>query len=76
MSKLLLTIYPNIEPVCFKMCGQIISSVRRDNLTTHFATLILTLILTMSIYSDYLGNPDSKTNQVDVGSISIRRRSE
>ena len=31
------TISPNIEPVGGKMCGHIISSVRRDNLTTHFA---------------------------------------
>ena len=33
-----LKISPNIEPVCGKMCGQIISSVRRDNLTTHLAS--------------------------------------
>ena len=33
-----LTRCTNIEPVCGKMYGQIISSVRRDNLTTHFAT--------------------------------------
>ena len=32
------TIYLNIEPFCCKMCGKIISSDRRDNLTTHFAT--------------------------------------
>jgi len=34
------TISPNIEAFCGKMCGHItcISSDRRDNLTTHFAT--------------------------------------
>ena len=31
----LLTISPNIEPLCDKMCGQIISSVRRDNQSDH-----------------------------------------
>ena len=34
----LLTISPDIEPVCGKMCDQIISSAIRDNLTTHFET--------------------------------------
>ena len=29
---ILLTIFHSIEPVCGKMCGQIISSVRQDNL--------------------------------------------
>ena len=29
---------PNIEPFCDKMCSQIISSVKQDDLTTHFAT--------------------------------------
>ena len=33
-----LTISPNMDPVCGKICGQIISSGRRDNLTTDFAT--------------------------------------
>ena len=39
----LLTISPNIEPVCDKMCGQIISSATRDNLTTHFATNMINI---------------------------------
>ena len=38
-----LKIFPNIEPVCGKIRGQIISPDRRDNTTTPFATNVFNI---------------------------------